>query len=73
MEEFCKNTQALRVINSVCGTIAKGNCCGRKQSIDLEKENKPLAKRQRHREKKPKNRISKDHADTLTASIPTEA
>jgi len=51
VQEFCKNTQALRVINSVCGSVSKGNCRGRKQLIDLEKENKPLAKRQRHREK----------------------
>ena len=72
VQEFCKNTQALRVVNSVCGTVAKGNCRGRKQSIDLEKENKPLAKRRRHRENKLKNdRISKDLADTLTASVPT--
>jgi len=28
VQQFCKNTQALRVINSVCGTVAKGNCCG---------------------------------------------
>ena len=52
VQEFCKNTQALRVINSVCGTVSKGNCRGRKQPVDLEKENKPLAKRRRHREKK---------------------
>ena len=73
VQEFCKNTQALRVVNSVCGTVAKGNCRGRKQSIDLEKENKPLAKRRRHRKKKSKsNRISEDLADALTASMPTE-
>ena len=24
--EFCKNTQALRVINSVCGNVSRGNC-----------------------------------------------
>ena len=73
VQEFCKNTQALRVVNSVCGTVAKGNCRGRKQSIDLEKENKPLAKRRRHRKKKSKsNRISEDLADALTASVPTE-
>ena len=28
--QFCKNTQALRIINSVCGNISKGNCRGRK-------------------------------------------
>ena len=73
VQEFCKNTQALRVVNSVCGSVSKGNCRGRKQPIDLEKENKPLKKRRRHREKKSKSgRISKDHVDALTASIPTE-
>ena len=73
VQEFCKNTQALRVVNSVCGSVFKGNCRGRKQPIDLEKENKPLTKRRRHREKKSKSgRISKDHVDALTASIPTE-
>ena len=43
MQQFCKNTQALRVINLVCGTVAKGNCHGQKHKIDL-KENKPLPK-----------------------------
>ena len=70
VQEFCKNTQALRVINSVCGSISKGNCRGRKQLLDLEKENKPLAKCRRHREKKSK--ISTDHVDELAASMPTE-
>ena len=28
VSEFCKNTQALRVINSVCGDVARGNCRG---------------------------------------------
>lgn len=73
VQEFCKNTQALRVVNSVCGSVAKGNCRGRKQSIDLGKENKPLAKRRRNRKKKPKNdRILKGCVDTLTVSKATE-
>ena len=72
VQEFCKNTQALRVINSVCGSVSKGNR-GRKQPIDLKKENKPLSKRRRHRKKKSKtDKISKDHVDALTASIPTD-
>ena len=73
VQEFCKNTQALRVINSVCGSVSKGNCRGRKQPIDLEKENKPLAKRRRHRKKKSKlARISADHVDELATFMPTE-
>ena len=46
VQQFCKNTQALRVINSVCGTIAKGNCRGQKRCIDL-KDSNPLPKRRR--------------------------
>ena len=40
--EFCKNTQALRVINSVCGNIPRGNYRRSKNSIDWEAE--PLPK-----------------------------
>ena len=48
--DFCKNTQALRIINSVCGNIPKGNSRGNKQSlIDVKKESKPLPKRRRVR------------------------
>lgn len=73
VQEFCKNTQALRVINSVCGSVSKGNCRGRKQSINLDKENKPLTKRRRHRQKKSKgDGISNDLTNDLTASIPVE-
>ena len=46
--QFCKNTQALRVIISVCGNITKGNCRGRKQDVDMQ-DNKPLPKRRRKR------------------------
>ena len=45
--EFCKNTQALRVINSVCGNVPRGNCRGNKTNIDWEAENKPLPKRRK--------------------------
>lgn len=48
--------------------VSKGNCRGRKQSIDLEKENKPLAKCRKHRKS---DRIV-DLTDALTASILTE-
>ena len=48
VKEFCKNTQALRVINSACQNVSRGNCRGnRGQSIDWEKENTPLPKRRR--------------------------
>ena len=53
VQEFCKNTQALRVVNSVCASVSKGNCRGRKQPIDLEKENKPLTKCDRILENRP--------------------
>ena len=45
--EFCKNTQKLRVINSVCLDSVKGNCQGKKSTepIDMEKENRPLPRR----------------------------
>ena len=45
--EFCKNTQKLRVINSVCLDSVKGNCWGKKgtEPIDMEKENRPLPRR----------------------------
>ena len=48
--QFCKNTQALRIINSVCGNVSKGNCRGRKQQIDMH-DTKPLPKRRRIRKK----------------------
>ena len=45
--EFVKNTNALRVIDTVCGnvSVSRGNCRGNKESIDDEKENTPLCKR----------------------------
>jgi len=45
MSEFCKNTNALRVINSVCGDVTKGNCRGNKQALDVQIESRPLRKR----------------------------
>ena len=40
------NTQALRVINSTCANVSKGNCRGYKsQPVDTQKENNPLPKR----------------------------
>lgn len=47
VQEFCKNTQALRVINSFCRGPVKGNCRTKSRCPDLEKENAPLPKRKR--------------------------
>ena len=38
VQEFCKNTQALRVINVFCRGPVKGNCRTLKRPADLEKE-----------------------------------
>ena len=46
--EFCKNTQALRVINSACGEVSRGNCRGNKRSLNVDQENTPLPKRRHH-------------------------
>ena len=51
--EFCKNTQALRVINCSCLNMVKGNCRGSQASTtDWEKENQPLNKRKATRKNK---------------------
>ena len=45
VKDFCKNSQALRVVNSVCSDIKRGNCRGSKnESLDMSKENKALPK-----------------------------
>ena len=45
VQAFCKNTQALCVVNSCMGTV-KGHCRSSGTTpIDMEKENKPLPKR----------------------------
>ena len=52
VQEFCKNTQALRIVNSVCGDVPKGNCYRKKKkSVDVKSESKPLPKRRRLRQK----------------------
>ena len=51
VDQFCKNTQALRVINSVCAHVPRGNCRGRQNVIDIKKESKALPKRRRQRSK----------------------
>ena len=49
--EFCKNTQALRVVNSLCRDTVRGNCRGNKHGHNtVEEENlQPLPKRRRIR------------------------
>ena len=50
-QEFTKNTQALRVVNSACKNVSRGNCrkgnWQAKRSIDCSEENTPLPKRRR--------------------------
>ena len=59
MQQFCKNTQALRVINSVCGNVALGNCRGKRQAvIDWEKENRPLPKRHKSSKVPPVSKVA---------------
>ena len=56
--DFCKNTQVLRVTNSVCGHVPRGNSRGSKHSLNNEqKENKPLPKRRRERKCKSKEKL----------------
>ena len=57
VQEFCKNTQALRVINGTVMDTIKGNCRGKKRNLsmikaELEKENQPLKKRKKSRTRK---------------------
>ena len=47
VHDFCKNTQALRVIHSTCISSVRSNCRGNKEPIDLDQENRPLPKRHR--------------------------
>ena len=44
VHEFCSNTQVLRVVNSFCQDVSRGNCHGQVGKIELEKENIPLPK-----------------------------
>jgi len=41
---FAKDSQALKVVNSICVTVSKGNSRGKKQAIDVELESRPLKK-----------------------------
>ena len=75
LHEFCKNTQALRVINSVCGTVSKGNCRGNKQVTDMDENNKPLPKRRRVRKQESKSlhpvksSVTSAPSDPVTSSV----
>ena len=42
VHQFIHNTQALRVVNSFCRDITKGNCRGNKDQEALDKENLSL-------------------------------
>jgi len=44
VHEFMKNTQALRVVNSIAKPPKSGNCRGGKQDVDISEENLPLSK-----------------------------
>ncbi|SMN01560.1 hypothetical protein SPONN_2631 [uncultured Candidatus Thioglobus sp.] len=47
VEQFCKNTQALRVINSFCKGPVRGNCQQKREQCSIEEESAPLPKRKR--------------------------
>ena len=47
MYEFYQNTQTLRVINSVCLHVTKGNTRGNNSDSDVVISDEPLAKRPR--------------------------
>ena len=52
VQEYYRNTQALRVVNSFCRGPVKGNCLGGGQSAkDIGNENTPLPKRHARRKK----------------------
>ena len=42
-QEFMKNTQALRVVNSIAKPPKSGNCRGGRQDTDVSQENMPLS------------------------------
>jgi len=55
VHDFCKNVQALHLINTVCKNFHRGNCRGSKHTTDWEAESKPLPKRR-------KCRVNKENA-----------
>jgi len=73
MEQFCKGTQAFRVINGTCGSVMRGNCKGNKAAIDWEQENCPLPKRKRHRLASTKTSSCKNEVPIEQSSEPSNA
>lgn len=51
VREFCQNTQALRVIDSVCTNVSRGNTRGNKSDDGDIISDQPLAKRRRQKKK----------------------
>ena len=48
--EFLKNSQVLRVVNSFCKKVGKGNCRGNTSDApNLDSENQPLPRRQKRK------------------------
>ena len=70
VDQFCKNTQALRVINAVCAHVPRGNCRGKQHHIDIKKESKPLPKRRRQRGKA--RLLSKNKENSVKVSSPED-
>lgn len=69
VQQFCKNSQALRVINGTCGNVSKGNCRGSKYAIDWEKESCPLPKRRRNAVSTSKQNCEKVEAEPSSQNI----
>jgi len=67
--QFCKNTQALRVINGVCGNVSKSNCRSNKTSVNWGKENCPLPKQ---RKCKPQVSSSRNVSQSIHSSSSQE-
>ena len=58
VKEFQQNTQALRVVNSFCRDVIKGNCRGNKATEPtFENEAYPLPKRSSSKSKSNKTRV----------------
>ena len=73
MEQFCKGTQAFRVINGTCGSVKRGNCKGNNTTIDWEKENCPLPKRKRSKAKKATSKLPNlEHASNQVIKAPSQ-
>ena len=47
VQEYYKNTESLRVINSFCRGPVRGNCRGQNESLTSDSDRAPLNKRRR--------------------------